>query len=108
MVKFEDRVAIGCYPMDIHGHVTNSVIWEELPGVYYIPFRALLPKKSKKLLVVGKSISADMKAFAASRVMPIVFNVGEFAGYLIAYADKHNIALNDLSAKEINTVLHFS
>ena len=43
MTCFEDRVACGCYPMDLHDPVTNTVVWKMLPGVYHIPYRSLLP-----------------------------------------------------------------
>lgn len=65
MTCFEDRVACGCYPMDLHDPVTNTVVWKMLPGVYHIPYRSLLPLGMKRTLAAGKCLSADPKAFGA-------------------------------------------
>lgn len=105
MTDFEDSVACGCYPMDIHDPATRSVIWKVLPGVYHIPFRSLLPKGLTRTLAIGKCLCAEKKAFAAVRVMPIMMNVGESAGYLFGLAAKKNRGMDDLSPEEIQTCL---
>lgn len=105
MKEFDDRIAVGCYPMDIHDPVTKSVIWKVLPGVYHIPFKSLLPKGFKRTLAIGKCLSAEKQAFAAIRVMPIMMNVGESAGYLFAYADKNNKQMNELTSQDIRGCL---
>lgn len=105
MRVFDDAVAIGCYPMDVHGPATNSVVWKMLPGVYGIPFGSLLPKESRRTLVAGKCISADERAFAAVRVMPIMMNVGESAGYAVALAHRKGISLSDIDGAELHRML---
>lgn len=105
MTDFEDSVACGCYPMDIHDPVTKSVVWKVLPGVYYIPYRSLLPKEGSRILVMGKSLGAEKKTMAAIRVMPIMMNVGESAGYLFALAKEKGCAMNELEAEEIRACL---
>ena len=105
MTDFADSVACGCYPMDIHDPVTKSVVWKVLPGVYHIPYRSLLPKEGSRTLVIGKSLGAEKKAMAAIRVMPIMMNVGESAGYLFALAKKNDCAMNELEAEEIRACL---
>lgn len=105
MVEFDDAIACGCYPMDIHDPITKSVVWKVLPGVYYIPYRSLLPKGISNTLAIGKCLSADKKAFGAIRVMPIMMNVGESAGYLFAYALKNNKQMNELENDEIKKCL---
>jgi len=105
MREFQDTIAIGCYPMDIHDPITNTVLWKMLPGLYKIPFRTLLPKNAKNILVVGKCICAEEKAFAAIRVMPIVMNIGESAGYAVAYAYKNKQQLSDIDGVDLKKVL---
>lgn len=83
-VKFPDCAAIGCYPLDIHDPITNTLIWEEVPDLYQIPFRSMYCRESKRVIVTGKAISATTEAFAAVRVMPSVMNLGEAAGCLAA------------------------
>ncbi len=84
MTCFEDRVACGCYPMDLHDPVTNTVVWKMPQGLSY-PLPQPAPLGMKRTLAAGKCLSADPKAFGAVRVMPIMMNVGESAGYAAAY-----------------------
>lgn len=105
MTNFEDSVACGCYPMDIHDPVTNSVIWKVLPGVYHIPYRSLLPKGLHRTLAAGKCLGAEKKAFAAIRVMPIMMNVGESAGYAVALAKREKKKLDELTAASLSQCL---
>ena len=105
MFDFEDTIAIGCYPMDIHDPVTNTVIWKVLPGMYNIPFRSLIPRGSKRIIVAGRCLSADKEAFGAIRVMPIMMNVGESAGYSISYSIKNGLTLNEVNCRELRHYL---
>lgn len=105
MTDFADSVACGCYPMDIHDPVTKSVVWKILPGVYHIPFRSLVPETLSRTLVLGKSLCAEKKATAAIRVMPIMMNVGESAGYLFALAKEKGCGVDALGAEEIRACL---
>lgn len=105
MQEFEDSVACGCYPMDIHDPVTNSVIWKMLPGVYHIPYRSLLPRGLHRVLAAGKCLDADDQAFGAVRVQPIVMNMGESAGYAVALALKNGCCLDELNTAELRQCL---
>ena len=105
MICFDDRVACGCYPMDIHDPATNSVVWKMLPGVYYIPYRCLLPKGLHRTIVAGRCLSADPRAFGAIRVMPIMMNVGESAGYAAALALRDGKHLDELAADVLRNCL---
>ena len=105
MRDFEDTIAVGCYPVDVHDPVTNTVIWHMLPGVYHIPYRASLPKGSRRILVAGKCISAQEKAFAAIRVMPIVMNIGESIGYAMSLACRQKKTVTELDGKMLHSYL---
>ncbi len=105
MTCFEDRIACGCYPMDFHNPVTNTVEWKVLPGVYYIPYRSLLPLGLRRTLAAGKCLCADQKAFGAVRVMPIMMNVGESAGYAVALACQKGVDLNQLPTAQLRQFL---
>lgn len=105
MTEFEDRVAWGCYPMDVHDPVTNTVVWKVLPGVYHIPYRSLVPEGLHRTIVAGKCLCADNKAFGAVRVMPIMMNVGESAGYAAALAARENKKLDELTPDELRPYL---
>lgn len=105
MRDFDDTVAIGCYPVDIHDPKTNTVVWHMLPGVYRIPYRSLLPIGTRRILVAGKCICSEEKAFAAIRVMPIVMNIGQSAGVAIALASKAGKELSQVQPGELRRCL---
>lgn len=98
MTDFEDSIAEGCYPMDIHDPETKAVVWKVLPGVYHIPYRCILPEGLHRTVAAGKCLSAEKKAFGAVRVMPIMMNVGESAGYAVALAKKQEKCLDELES----------
>jgi hypothetical protein len=86
--KFEDGIARGSYPVDIHNPAgTGTVIRTLPPGESYdIPYRCLCPVGFSNLLVAGRPISADHGAHSSLRVMPIAMAIGEAAGVAAAMA----------------------
>ncbi|MHB8997415.1 MAG: FAD-dependent oxidoreductase [Armatimonadota bacterium] len=80
--KFEDGIARGCYPIDIHNPAgTGTVIKPVPPGdAYDIPYRCLCPLGFDNLLIAGRPISSDHAAHSSHRVMPIAACNGEAAG----------------------------
>ena len=109
-VRFEDSIAAGNYDIDIHnpeGSGTSHYYFPE--GKYYtIPYRCLVPKKSKNVLVAGRSVSATHEAQASIRIMPIVCCLGEAAGTAVAVAHKNGAGVNAMDGamvKEIQGVL---
>ena len=105
MVDFEDAVAWGCYPMDMHDPITHNVIWQVMAGVYSIPFRSMMPLKLNRVIAAGKCIGAEHEAFAAFRVMPIVINMGESAGLAAAMAVEQDSLFPQLDGKKIKRQL---
>ena len=57
------------------------------------------------LLTAGKSLSADKYAFAAVRVLPPCFAMGEAAGVTAALAVKQGVCEGDVSYKEVQEIL---
>lgn len=105
MKQFEDGIAVGSYPVDIHDPVTDTVVWKLLPGIYHIPYRSLLPQGLHRTMVAGKCLDAERQAFAAVRVMSGVMNIGESAGYAAALAAQKNVALDALAPKDLTGYL---
>ena len=65
---FDDTIAIGAYPIDIHNPDGKDIILEKVPA-YGIPFRCLTPKHLLNVFVSGRCISATHEALASCRVM---------------------------------------
>jgi len=80
--QFEDVIALGNWPIDIHSPDGKDVaITEFEEGSYYhIPYRSLVPKKIDNLLVGGRIISTTHEAFASTRVSPTCMAIGQAAG----------------------------
>jgi len=105
--EFEDAVAVGGYPIDIHRTKNNSVEFKKIQGkgVYTIPFACLLPKEEKRLIVSGRCISVDNETFASIRVIPTVMAIGEAAGTAASMAVKRRIFPCEIDAVELQYIL---
>ncbi|MCH2248792.1 MAG: FAD-dependent oxidoreductase [Cognatishimia sp.] len=88
--RFED--SIGIYPEFIDGY---GVLILPTTGRYmHIPYRSLLPKKIRGLLVAGRAIGGDRIAHAATRNMACCAVAGQGAGIAAAQAVKSNAELD--------------
>lgn len=107
VTKFEDSIARGTYPVDIHNPSGTGTILKNIPyGEYYtIPYRALLPKGVDNLIVTGRPISSTHEAHSAYRIMPICTSIGEGAGAAAAIAVKKKVEFNKISYNDIHEVL---
>ena len=85
--------------------VTNTVVWKMLPRGLSYPLPQPAPLGMKRTLAAGKCLSADPKAFGAVRVMPIMMNVGESAGYAAALALRENKTLDQISSASLRSCL---
>jgi hypothetical protein len=101
--KFDDAIARGAYPVDIHNPTGTGTILKRLPPgeAYDIPLRALMPKNAEGLVVAGRCISGTHEAHSSYRVMPIVMATGQAAGVAAALAAQRRVRPRELAAKEI-------
>lgn len=118
---FPDTVACGTYPVDIHHNDRPGVTLRYLDGTerhiaprcapvvsrwraadqgvtpfYQIPFRSLVPRDARNLLVAGRLVDADRDAYGAIRVMVNANQTGEAAGVACALAVQRGIDPVDL------------
>ncbi|MFP3854462.1 MAG: FAD-dependent oxidoreductase [Anaerolineales bacterium] len=87
--KFDDAIAQCGAPIEDH-HADKDTRWEYLPEgeTYDIPYRCLLPKKARGLLVAGRCLSADHDAHASVRSMGQCMSMGQAAGIAAAQASQ--------------------
>lgn len=98
-VMFEDAIAMGGYPIDIHspeGESQTEHHFLKQGSWYSIPYRSLLSTSSDNLIVVGRCISATHEALAAVRVTPIAMAIGQAGGTAAALSAKDNIDVRKL------------
>ena len=101
---FEDAVAYGGWPMDIHteGGMLNEsdhpTVWNKVNGIYRIPYRCLYSVNIENLFLGGRAISCSHVAFSSTRVMATCAVAGQAAGTAAAMAAK-----GDLSPRQVLT-----
>lgn len=95
---FEDTIALGSWPIDIHDpEGKNLEIRGMKRGDYYgIPYRCLIPQNTENLIVTGRAISATHEAFASTRVSPICMALGQAAGMAALIANEQGVKIMDV------------
>ena len=107
LARFEDAIAVANYDIDIHnpeGAGTSHYYFA--PGDWYeIPYRCLVPKGFKNLLVAGRCISSTHEAQASYRIMPYCAELGQAAGAAVAVAMDEGATLPNVNIKKVQTIL---
>jgi len=105
--KFDDVVARGAYPIDIHNPAGKGTMLRRVPSgeAYDIPLRCLTPQRLDNLLVAGRCISGTHEAHSSYRVMPISMATGHAAGVCAALAARGNRAVRDVAGGDVQREL---
>lgn len=105
--KFDDAIARGAYPVDIHNPTGEGTILQYLqPGQWYdIPYRCLIPLAIDNLLIGGRPISATHEAHSAIRVQPIAIAIGQAAGTAAALCAQHLTSPRQLDVRLVQDAL---
>lgn len=100
---FDDAIAMGGYPIDIHSPDGSSMKHQHLKkGSWYaVPYRSLVTNEIDNLIVAGRCISATHEACAAIRVTPIVMAVGQAAGTAAAQCIHNNEKASTLNTEQL-------
>ena len=106
---FEDAIAMGGYPIDIHSPDGGTMEHHYLKkGSWYsIPYRCLYTNELDNLLVAGRCISATHEACAAVRVTPILMAISEGAGTAAAIAAKQGIGVAAIDVTQLQNLLKY-
>ncbi|MEM9752876.1 MAG: FAD-dependent oxidoreductase [Planctomycetota bacterium] len=124
---YEDAIAFGTYPIDIHHEGGTTLRWLdgtqqridpngtssrgrwrdaiETPGYYAVPYRSLVPERAENLLVAGRLIDADRDAFGAVRVMVNTNQTGEAVGVAAALAVRDGRPVADVDPTKLQNTL---
>jgi hypothetical protein len=105
--KFDDAIARGAYPVDIHNPAGSGTVLKRLPPgeAYDIPLRCLMPRGAEGLVVAGRCISGTHEAHSSYRVMPIVMATGHAAGVCAAIAAREGIPPRAVAARQVQREL---
>ena len=96
--KFEDRIAVYGFGMDIHRRTEaeSGNFKIEVAQRYYVPYRSLLPRGCSNLLVAGKTLSCESQAVGGMRCMPAAMAMGQAAGIAAAQALQKGVSLREI------------
>lgn len=105
--RFDDSIAVCNYDIDIHSPDGSGTSHYYFPdGAYYtIPYRCLVPKGARNLLVAGRCVSADHDAQASLRIMPTCCTLGEAAGVAAAQASRKGISVSEIDVVTLRETL---
>ena len=105
--QFDDVIARGSYPVDIHNPKGSGTILKRLPdgAAYDIPLRCLLPAGIENVVVAGRCLSGSHEAHSSYRVMPIAMATGQAAGVCAALATQGEVAPRAVAARDVQAEL---
>jgi len=103
-------IAVGDYPVDHHHSAYTGP--ESLPDLSFypvpsfgLPLGTLIPKEVEGLIVAEKSISVTNLVNGATRLQPVVLQVGQAAGALAALAVDNGVKISDVPVREVQRAL---
>ena len=102
---YDDSVCYACYPVDQHVMSGLNQKFHEEGVVSKIPYRALVPKGSRKVFCVGRCISSDTMANSAVRVEATCMATGQVAGCAAAIACKDFVEVMNVDYKKLKSKL---
>ncbi len=105
--KFEDTIALGGYPIDIHNPTGKSTKTKHLKEgqFYYIPLRSIVVKGLDNMIVSGRCISCTHEACAAIRVTPIAMAIGQAAGCAAAECTRNGSVARNIEYPKVREAL---
>ena len=112
--SFDDEICRNCYYIDVH-HKKCEVGTDKARGAesyhldkgqsHGIPYRSLIPKGLKNVLVAGRSISTDRPTQGSTRVMPVCLAMGEGAGAAAGMAAAGNGEVREVDTDKLRSKL---
>jgi hypothetical protein len=105
--RFDDVIARGTYPIDIHSPTGKGTILRAVPPgeAYEIPLRCLLPRDVDGILTSGRCISGTHEAHSSYRVTPTAMATGQAAGVCAALAAARARPPRRVPAREVQQEL---
>jgi hypothetical protein len=106
---YRTGIAVGDYPID-HHHLKNSdappidFVKIKVPS-YNVPMGSLIPEGVDGLVVAEKSISVTNIVNGATRLQPVVLQLGQAAGIVAALAVKESKQPSQLNVRQVQEVL---
>ena len=94
---YPDSVCYAFYPIDLHVERGIEQRFHEENVVSKIPYRALIPKNSRRILCSGRCVSSDTYANSALRVEAVCMAMGQVAGSAASVMRKESADAADIT-----------
>jgi 2-polyprenyl-6-methoxyphenol hydroxylase-like FAD-dependent oxidoreductase len=100
---FPDKVCNAFNYIDLHSQSIGCEVSfiEDPDAIPTVPFRALIPRGSRRLTVAGRNVSANRIAFAGIRAQCTCMAMGQAMGAAAALAVQRGVASRDVAAADI-------
>ena len=109
---YRTGVAVGDYPVD-HHHFRHPH-WQDLPDLEFypipsfnVPMGVMIPEQDdvQNLLVVEKSVSVSNLINGATRLQPVVMQLGQAAGAVAALSVQQGKTVDNVSIRKVQAAL---
>ena len=94
----KDVIAIADHAIDLHG---RKAWWRRMEGPYGIPYRCLLPKVSRNLMIASRAASFSHIAASSCRLQRTMMTLGQAAGNAAALAVAGRVDLRSIDMAEL-------
>lgn len=101
--KHEDIIALSDHAMDTHGSHNRGI--GELRQPYGVPYRCLIPKGRRNLLVACRASSFSSLAASSCRLSRTMMQLGQAAGTAVVLAKKLDVELPDVPPAQLRDEL---
>lgn len=96
-VHYEDSICMGAHCIDMHRASDQVQDVRFLDAPYYIPYRCMITAEYDNLLVAGRCVSADHRAFGSMRVQAPCMAEGHAAGCAAAICARNGHSVHDIN-----------
>lgn len=107
---YRTGIAVGDYAVD-HHHFRHPD-WRNLPDLHFypipsfnVPMGTIIPKDADDLIIAEKSISVSNLMNGATRLQPVVMQLGQAAGALAALAVIEDRSVREIGVRQLQEAL---
>ena len=93
---YSDSVCYAFYPIDLHVLSGIEQKFHKPDVIAKIPYTALIPKNSKRIICAGRMVSSDIYANSGLRVQAPCMAMGQVAGCAAAIASQNSLLIKDV------------
>lgn len=102
--KHADIICLADHPCDTHGGHNKGI--KPLREPYGVPFRCIIPKGTRNLLITCRAASFSSIAASSCRLSRTMMQLGQAAGTAVALAKELKVELPDVPAERLRESLH--